>query len=304
MEGGKALILFSALLATASACSCLLQSPQDKYRRERFVYTVFVLAKKAGIPDDSTPFPDVFGDVEFTVQIAGILRPTLDADEYIGATVGLATAAQSAACGVDLRVGEHYVVGGNLRSAPRGGATRSIDLCGTVVPISRDCVVPKCPKKCGLWTDGCRTYRCKNGRVRAVKKKGCKLSDQTARCLKLNFKEPEQCVICQDILPSCPQKCSKSCRVRPQTCSKCSFTECPKRRRRTFACDLFSRWNILEQRLCLAGKRDYYSLCCRSEHCCSRDVSKLPRNELYPLLGPKTKMRYCKRKVCGGYKCN
>eukprot|EP00190_Bangiopsis_sp_CCMP1999_P001433 CAMPEP_0198735362 /NCGR_PEP_ID=MMETSP1475-20131203/58926_1 /TAXON_ID= ORGANISM="Unidentified sp., Strain CCMP1999" /NCGR_SAMPLE_ID=MMETSP1475 /ASSEMBLY_ACC=CAM_ASM_001111 /LENGTH=271 /DNA_ID=CAMNT_0044499013 /DNA_START=248 /DNA_END=1064 /DNA_ORIENTATION=+ len=201
MEGGKALILFSALLATASACSCLLQSPQDKYRRERFVYTVFVLAKKAGIPDDSTPFPDVFGDVEFTVQIAGILRPTLDADEYIGATVGLATAAQSAACGVDLRVGEHYVVGGNLRSAPRGGATRSIDLCGTVVPISRDCVVPKCPKKCGLWTDGCRTYRCKNGRVRAVKKKGCKLSDQTARCLKLNFKEPEQCEFVKTSFP-------------------------------------------------------------------------------------------------------
>ncbi|XGW18211.1 hypothetical protein V3C99_002659 [Haemonchus contortus] len=115
------LIVFIACVAASEACSCLpFNTLKETFCASDFVTHVKVIAK-----DDPNEDSDGLEDVEYIVEHICVYRKPANVKIL---PKEISTASNSAACGIELDVGQEYLLGG---SADEQGVLHSY-LCGLV----------------------------------------------------------------------------------------------------------------------------------------------------------------------------
>ncbi|CAJ0600281.1 unnamed protein product [Cylicocyclus nassatus] len=116
----KTLILLAICIATSEACSCLpYPSLQDYICSSDFVSRVKVISKK----DPNNGYSNGYQDITYTVKHVKVYKKPPSVKELPNQIL---TASNSAACGIELTIGEEYLLGG---SVDEQGKLRSY-LCG------------------------------------------------------------------------------------------------------------------------------------------------------------------------------
>ncbi|KJH52840.1 UNC-6/NTR/C345C module [Dictyocaulus viviparus] len=117
----KLLIVLVTYVAICNACSCrTFDSPKEAFCSSGFVTHVKVIAKND--PNNGT---SNYADITYKVSIFCVYKKPTETKKL---TNKIVTASNSAACGIELEIGEEYLLGGSIDAKGVQGSY----LCGIV----------------------------------------------------------------------------------------------------------------------------------------------------------------------------